>query len=67
MKSGRALGFIGLVVMLTSVPAVTASVGEIAPDFEVTSKDGSTYRLSDFRDWLPNDGCNVSLNENHQR
>jgi len=36
----------GLVVV--NAPATAASVGEIAPDFEVTTHDGDVVRLSEF-------------------
>ena len=34
--------------LIVSGPAAAASVGEVAPDFEVTTQDGSVFRLSEF-------------------
>lgn len=39
--------------LIVSAPAAAASVGEVAPDFEVTTQDGSVFRLSEFRGRKP--------------
>ncbi len=45
--------FIVTGLLAASVPAIAASVGDVAPDFELTSQDGGAFRLSDFRDRKP--------------
>ena len=40
-------------LLLATTPAMAASVGDLAPDFELARQDGSTFRLSDFRDRKP--------------
>lgn len=40
-------------LLAASVPAIAASVGDVAPDFELTSQDGGAFRLSVFRDRKP--------------
>ncbi len=45
--------FIVIGLLLARTPAMAASVGDLAPDFELTRQDGSTFRLSDFRDRKP--------------
>ncbi len=42
---------IGLLVV--NGPAMAASVGDIAPDFEVTTQDGREFRLSEYRGRKP--------------
>ncbi len=39
--------------LIVSAPAAAAGVGEVAPDFEVTTQDGSVFRLSEFRGRKP--------------
>lgn len=51
MKLVRALGLISLVLIWAPVPA--ANVGDVAPDFEIASRDGGTFHLSDFRGKKP--------------
>lgn len=45
--------FIVIGLLVARTPAMAASVGDLAPDFELTRQDGSTFRLSDFRDRKP--------------
>ncbi len=40
-------------LLLIGVPATAAKVGDVAPDFEVTTQDGSVFRLSEFRERKP--------------
>lgn len=35
------------------LPATAASVGELAPEFEIETQDGTTFRLADFRGRKP--------------
>ena len=39
--------------LLAGSPTIAASVGEVAPDFEVTTQDGNVLRLSQFRGRKP--------------
>jgi peroxiredoxin len=41
------------VLLLIGVPATAASVGDIAPDFEIATQDGKVLRLSEFRGRMP--------------
>jgi peroxiredoxin len=52
---GAALLLLLMVIGLqaTGAPAIAASVGDVAPDFEFTSQDGRILRLSNFRDRKP--------------
>ncbi len=75
----RAWLVIGIIVMTAAVaaPQQGLQVGDMAPEFELEGSDGTTYRLSDFRDkqavviaWFPKAytrGCTIeckSLAEN---
>ena len=40
-------------LLLVGVTATAASVGDVAPDFEVTTQDGDVFRLSDFQGRKP--------------
>jgi len=40
-------------LLIVNAPATAVSVGEMAPDFEVTTQDGDAFRLSDFRGRKP--------------
>jgi peroxiredoxin len=53
MKAGLLLPLLGLGSLLASGPAAAASVGELAPDFEIATQDGALFRLSDFRGRKP--------------
>jgi peroxiredoxin len=44
---------IGLVFLLIGLSAAAANIGDLAPDFRVTTQDGSDFRLSDFRGRKP--------------
>jgi len=44
---------IGLVLLLIGLSASAANIGDLAPDFRVTTQDGSEFRLSDFRGEKP--------------
>jgi peroxiredoxin len=52
-KAAPMLLFIVIGLLLARTPAMAASVGDLAPDFELARQDGSTFRLSDFRDRKP--------------
>ncbi len=39
--------------LMVSAPVTAASVGEVAPDFEVTAQDGREFRLSEYRGRKP--------------
>ncbi len=43
----------GFGLALVGVPATAASVGELAPEFEIETQDGATFRLADFRGRKP--------------
>jgi len=47
------LYFLGLGILLIPVPSTAATVGEVAPDFEITTQNGNVFRLSDFRGRKP--------------
>ena len=53
MKSSLILSLITLVLLLISVPAAASGVGEVAPNFEISTQDGGTFRLSDYRGQKP--------------
>ncbi len=40
-------------MLLIAVPSTAATVGEVAPDFEVTTQNGDVIRLSDYRGHKP--------------
>jgi peroxiredoxin len=43
----------GFGLSLVGVPATAASVGEMAPEFEIETQDGAIFRLTDFRGRKP--------------
>jgi peroxiredoxin len=47
----QALAVLGL--LLFGVNTMAASVGEVAPDFEITTQDGREFRLSEYRGRKP--------------
>ncbi len=47
------LFFIAIGLLVVNGPATAASVGDIAPDFEVATQDGNVLRLSEFRGRKP--------------
>jgi peroxiredoxin len=53
VKAGLLLPLSGLVLLLAGGPATAASVGELAPDFEIATQDGAVFRLSDYRGRKP--------------
>ncbi len=53
VKAGLIVPLLGLGSLLASGPAAAASVGELAPDFEIATQDGALFRLSDFRGRKP--------------
>jgi len=53
MKALLQLYFLGLSLLLTAVPSIAATVGEVAPDFEITTHNGDVFSLSDFRGQKP--------------
>ncbi len=53
MKALLRLYFLGFVILLFGGPAAAATVGEMAPDFEITTQNGDVLRLSDFRGRKP--------------
>ena len=53
MKICANLHFLGLCLLLISVPSAAATVGEVAPDFEITTQSGDLFRLADYRGQKP--------------
>ena len=53
MRAGLIHGLIVLGLLLIGAKATAASVGEVAPDFEVTTQDGREFRLSEYREQKP--------------
>ena len=53
MGAGLIQGLIVLGFLLIGEEATATSVGDVAPDFEVTTQDGTKFRLSDFRGRKP--------------
>ena len=53
VKAGLILPLSGLVLLLLGVPAMAANVGELAPDFEIATQDGTVFRLSELRGRKP--------------
>lgn len=51
--TGLILHLMAIGSLIVSAPAAAASVGEMAPDFEVTTQDGSVFQLSEFRGRKP--------------
>lgn len=49
-KAAAMLLFIVIGLLVARTPAMAASVGDLAPDFELKSQDGITFRLPGFRD-----------------
>jgi peroxiredoxin len=47
------LSLLAIASIMGGVTASAASVGEVAPDFEVTTQDGYNFRLSDLRGQKP--------------
>jgi len=45
--------YLGFGVLLLGGPAAAATVGEVAPDFEITTQNGDVFRLSDYRGQKP--------------
>ena len=48
VKVGLILPLLGLGLLAVGGPATAASVGELAPDFEIATQDGTVFRLSEF-------------------
>ncbi len=48
VKAGLILPLLGLGLLAVGGPATAASVGELAPDFEIATQDGTVFRLSEF-------------------
>ena len=53
MRTLFGICFLGFVILLLGSPAAAATVGEMAPDFEITTQNGDVFRLSDFRGRKP--------------
>ena len=53
LKAGLILRLAGLSLLLISLPVTAAGVGELAPDFEIATRNGSEFRLSDYRGQKP--------------
>jgi peroxiredoxin len=53
VKALLGLYILALGILLTAVPSTAATVGEVAPDFEITTQNGNLFRLSDFRGRKP--------------
>ena len=52
-RAALMLLFMAIGSLAAGAPAIAASVGDVAPDFELRGQDGSVFRLSDFRDRKP--------------
>jgi len=52
-KAGLMLHLMAAGVLLGSASATAASVGEVAPDFEIATQNGNVLRLSEFRGRKP--------------
>ncbi len=53
VRAGLKLPLLGLGLLLAGGPGWAASVGELAPDFEIATQDGTVFRLADFRGQKP--------------
>ncbi len=53
MKAGLIVHLMAIGLLMVNAPATAVSVGDMAPDFEVTTQDGNAFRLSDFRGRKP--------------
>ena len=53
VNAGLLLCLLSIGLLIMTVPAKAASVGELAPDFEITTQDGKDFRLSEFRGRKP--------------
>ena len=53
VKAPQELFFLALCLWLITGPATAATVGEVAPDFEITTQNGDVIRLSDYRGQKP--------------
>lgn len=53
MKSGLGPSVIGLGLLFFGLPALAASVGQLAPDFELVTQEGAEFRLSVYRGHKP--------------
>ena len=53
VKARLILSLMAIGSLIVSTPVTAASVGEVAPDFEVTTQDGGVFRLSDFHGRKP--------------
>jgi peroxiredoxin len=53
VKALLKLYLLGLGLLFVAVPSTAATVGEVAPDFEITTQNGAAFRLSDFRGRKP--------------
>ena len=58
-----------MALLLIGAKAMAASVGEMAPDFEITTQDGREFRLSEYRGQKPvyvifwNTWCSYCINK----
>jgi len=43
----------GFGLLLAAAPVIAAGVGEVAPDFEVVTREGAAFRLADYRGHKP--------------
>ena len=48
MKAGLKVHLMAIALLMVSPSVTAASIGDMAPDFEVTTQDGSVFRLSEF-------------------
>jgi peroxiredoxin len=53
LKTGLRASLIGLGLLIIGLPAIAASVGELAPDFELVTQEGAGFRLSEYRGQKP--------------
>lgn len=53
MNSSFLRTFSTIALLMISLPATATTIGEMAPDFEITKDNGQTFRLSDYRGEKP--------------
>ena len=52
-RAALLLGLIAIGFLAARAPANAASVGDVAPDFELTTQDGVEFRMADYRGRKP--------------
>ena len=53
LKAGSILLLMAMGLLMVNAPASAAGIGELAPDFAITTQNGDVFRLSDFRGRKP--------------